>query len=135
MIEVKIPSDIQAYKSKLIAGLSTRQVIAIIGAIVVGVPVGVFGRAYIPSDILPWIVILLVVPIIGWGFFTFKDMRFEEFMKQFISMNFLPQERVYEDTDMNLFLQLRAEVLEQDLITQHIAAGDYIETDETEGVS
>ena len=68
MIEVKIPAEIQEYKSKLIAGLSTRQVISIAGALAVTVPLGVFGRHYIPADILPWLVILSVVPFAGFGF-------------------------------------------------------------------
>ena len=53
MIEVKIPAEIQEYKSKLIAGLSVRQVIAIGGALAVCVPVGVFGYGRISGDILP----------------------------------------------------------------------------------
>ena len=91
MIEVKIPAEIQEYKSKLIAGLSTRQVISIAGALAVTVPLGVIGRQYIPEDVLPWLIILAVVPFAGFGFLKFKDMQFEDFMKAFLSMTFLPQ--------------------------------------------
>lgn len=128
MIEVKIPADIQEYKSKLIFGLSVRQVIAIAGALVVCVPVGVLGRGHIPTDLLMWIVMLLVVPFAGWGFFKFKGMVFEEFMKAFLSMNFLPQKRVYEDTDMNLYERLIEERMEEIIVQQRIDAGEY-ETD------
>ncbi len=128
MIEVKIPAEIQEYKSKLIFGLSVRQVIAIAGALLVGVTVGLLGRGHIPSDILIWIVMLLVVPFAGWGFFTFKGMKFEEFIKAFIAMNFLPQQRAYEDTDMNLYERLLEETLENRIIQQRVDAGEY-ETD------
>ncbi|HAS78854.1 MAG TPA: PrgI family protein [Ruminococcus sp.] len=125
MIEVKIPKDIQEYKSKLIAGMSTRQIIAIAGALAVGVPLGVAGYGRISGDTLSWLVILSVAPFAGWGWFTFKDMKFEVFMKSFLSMNFLPQRRVYEDTDINLFCSLHEEIAENEIVNQHIENGDY----------
>jgi hypothetical protein len=125
MIEVKIPAEIQEYKSKLIAGLSTRQVISIAGALAVTVPLGVIGQQYIPEDVLPWLIILAVVPFAGFGFLKFKDMQFEDFMKAFLSMTFLPQIRVYEDTDVNLFYSLNEELISIDLIQQRIDNGDY----------
>ena len=130
MIEVKIPAEIQEYKSKLIFGLSTRQIIAIIGALAVGVPLGVLGYGRISGDILPWLVIISVFPFAGWGFMTFKDMRFEVFMKAFLSLNFLPQRRVYEDVDMNIFCSLHDEIMEEDIVNQRIANGDYEFEDE-----
>ena len=125
MIEVKIPAEIQEYKSKLIAGLSTRQVISIAGALLTGVPIAVMGNGHISPDILPWIVIAVVVPFAGFGFFTFKGMRFEEFVKVFFMMNFFPQRRVYEDTDVNLFVSLNEEILSRDIIQQRIDNGEY----------
>lgn len=120
MIEVKIPAEIQEYKSKLVFGLSARQIIAIVGALSVGVPLGVLGYGHISGDILPWLVVISVFPFAGWGFMTFKGMRFEEFMKAFLSMNFLPQRRVYEDTDVNLFHSLNEEIIESKIVQQRI---------------
>lgn len=125
MIEVKIPAEIQDYKSKLVLGLSTRQIIAIAGALAIGVPLGVLGYGRISGDILPWLVIISVFPFAGWGFMTFKDMRFEIFMKVFLSMNFLPQRRVCEDTDVNIFHGIHEELIENDIINQRIENGDY----------
>lgn len=133
MIEKKLPAEISDYKSKLIFGLSTRQFIAIAGALIVGVPVGVFGRKFLSEDMLMWIVMLIVVPFAGWGFFTFKGMRFEEFMKAFISMNFLPQRRVYEDVDYNLFHALHEEMVEDAIIQQRIDSGEYEEITDDRG--
>ncbi len=125
MIGVKIPKEIQEYKSKLVFGLTTRQIIAIAGALVICVPMGVLGHGRISGDTLSWLVIMTVVPFAGWGWFTFKDMRFEIFMKAFLSMNFLPQRRVYEDTDINIFCSLSEEIAEQKIINQRIENGDY----------
>lgn len=125
MIEVKIPAEIQEYKSKLVFGLSTRQIIAIVGALAVSVPLGVLGYGHISGDMLSWIIILSVIPFAGWGFMTFKGMRFETFMKVFLSMNFLPQRRVYEDTDVNIFYSLHEEIIENEIINQRIENGEF----------
>lgn len=124
MIEVKIPAEIQEYKSKLIAGLSVRQFIAIAGALLVGVPIGVFGYGRIPDDILPWLIMISVVPFVGYGFVNFKGMKFEEFVQAWISFNFFPQKRVYEDTDVNYFYTLQEEMLFEDIIKQRIENGE-----------
>ena len=128
MIEVKIPAEIQEYKSKVIAGLSLRQLIAIGGALAVGVPVGVFGYGKISNDLLLWLVILIVVPFAGYGFLHFKGMVFEEFVKVMFRYYFLPQKRVYEDTDANLFIGLNEELLELEIEQQRLEYED----DETE---
>lgn len=113
MLEVKIPTDIQQYKSKLIAGLSTRQFLSIAVALAVDVPIGVFGKDRISGEILPWIIILIAAPILAWGFLRFEDMPFEEFAKLWFSKNFLPQVRPYEDTEENLFYELHKEILDK----------------------
>lgn len=132
MIEVKIPSDIQAYKSKLIAGLSVRQIIAIGGALVTAVPIGVFGYGKIEPDWLLWIIILAVVPFAGYGFLNFQGMPFEHFVVVMFNHYFMPQKRVYEDTDVNLFSELNSELTALDILQQRIDAGEYEDTGEQE---
>ena len=51
-------------------------------------------------------------------------------MKAFLSLNFLPQRRVYEDVDMNIFYSLHDEIMEEDIVNQRIANGDYEFEDE-----
>lgn len=127
MLEVKIPSEIQEYKSKVIAGLSLRQLIAIGGAIAVGVPVGVYGYGKISNDLLLWLVIMIVVPFAGYGFLHFKGMMFEEFVKVMFRYYFLPQKRVYEDTDANLFIGLNEELIEMEIMQQRLENGEFEE--------
>ena len=94
----------------------------------VGVPLGVFGRGHIPNDILIWLVMLVVVPFAGWGFLTIHDLRFEDYDRIFLRFVFLPQKRVYEDTETNLFVNLKEEILEETIITQRLEAGEYERT-------
>ena len=127
MIEKKIPAEVRAYKSKLVAGLSVRQVISLGVAILIGVPLGVFGRKFISTDILMWIIIIISAPILAWGFITFQDMPYEEYMKWFLRFTFLPQKRAYEDTQYNLLMELRNDCLEEAIIQQRIENGEYEE--------
>ena len=130
MIEVKIPADIQEYKSKLIAGLSVRQVIVIGGALVTTVPVGVYFHDKISPDYLLWIIMFMVVPFVGYGFVRFKGMQFEQFIVVLWRFYFEPQRRVYEDTDANLFSELNAELTALDILQQRMDAGEYEESEQ-----
>ena len=126
MLSMKIPAEIQEYKSKLVFGLSARQFFSIAGAILVGVPIAIFGRGRISADVLPWFVIAAVIPFFAFGFFTFHGMRFEELVKALCNMWFNPQERVYEDAD-GIFEDLHTELIEEEIVRQRIANGDYEE--------
>ena len=130
MLEVKIPADIQEYKSKLIAGLSVRQVIAIGGALVTAVPIGAFCYGKISPDILLWVIILVVVPFAGYGFMNFKGMPFEQFVKVLWSFYLLPQIRVHEDTEVNLFETLNSSAVELEILQQRLDAGEFEETEQ-----
>jgi hypothetical protein len=129
MVEVKIPAEIRAYKSKVIAGLTARQIFAVGGALAVGVPLGVFGRNFIPPDILPWFVIVSVAPFAGWGFMTYKGMNFEEYLKALYNFYFLPQKRAYEDTGVNVFSFLKSEIVCSDITKQRVENGEIDEDD------
>ena len=45
-------------------------------------------------------------------------------MKALLSMVFLPQIRVYEDTDTNIFNSIHEEILEEDILKQRIENGE-----------
>jgi len=132
MLEVKIPSEIRDYKGKVFMGLTVRQIISIIGSLVVGVPLGMFGGRVFSMDILMWVVILAVAPIIAWGFARYKGMRFEEFMKVLFKFNFLPQKRVYEDTEVNYFSHVRTTLCEREIRQQRIDSGEIDEDEDLE---
>ena len=129
MLSMKIPAEIQDYKSKLIFGLSARQFFSIAGAVLVGIPIGVIGRGRISADILPWFVIIAVMPFFAFGFFTFHGMRFEELVKAVCNVWFHPQIRIYEDAD-GVFQQLQEELIEEEVVRQRLNNGDYFRKDD-----
>ncbi len=113
MLEVKIPVEIHDYKSKVVAGLSLRQLISIAGAMLTALPIGVFGSKYISADIVLWLIILVTVPWICFGFKTFYGLKFEDYMRVLIVQLLNPRTRVYEDTDESIFQELHEEILEE----------------------
>ena len=135
MLEVKIPKEIKDYKSKLVYGLTVRQVVAIICALLVGVPLGVFGARYIPQDYLLWLVILSVTPIILWGFITYKGMRFEEYAKVLYKFFMFPQKRVYEDVNVNYFCFVHEILSARNIRQQRIAEGEIDEDKDDENLN
>lgn len=135
MVEVKMPSEVREYKSKLVFGLSVRQFASIVAALVICVPLGVWGHDKIPSDLLTWVIILIAGLCGAVGFITISGMPFEDFAKAFLAMQFLPQRRVYEDTEDNILVGLLETALEADIVQQRIEYGDYeiVEEDQEGG--
>jgi hypothetical protein len=131
MLEVKLPSEIRDYKSKVFLGLTVRQIISIGGSLAVGVPLGVFGGRIIPADVLMWAVILSVAPIVAWGFAKFKGMRFEEAVKILFKFFVFPQKRVYEDSEVNYFSEIKCTLSERELMRQRVYSGE-LDEDEME---
>lgn len=125
MITVRLPAEIRAYKSKLVFGLSVRQILSLVAALVVCIPVGVIGHGKISDDILPWIIMLLAAPILAWGFLTIQDMPFEEYFKSVWNFYTRPQKRAYENNQTNVFLSIREEILEEEIIRQRVESGEY----------
>jgi len=49
-------------------GLKARQLVSVLIALAVCVPLYFFGRDYIPDDILSWVMLAIAVPLLGFGF-------------------------------------------------------------------
>jgi hypothetical protein len=128
-LEVKIPDEINDYEGKLVAGMSTRQVLSVLGAIAVGLPIVLLGKGHISADVLPWFVIIAVVPFAGWGFFKYEGMKFEEFVRVFFGYMFLNPRRAYEDTENNIFIKMNESLLEKEIVRQLIDTGRFDEDD------
>lgn len=97
MIAVRIPDEIKKYKEKIVWGLTARQVIALLLAAFICVPLYWYGRDFIPEDVLSWIIILIAVPIGAIGFFRFNGMPMEKYAIAIFKFEFLyPRKRVFK---------------------------------------
>lgn len=115
MIEVKIPADVQDYKSKLIFGLSLRQFLSIAGAMALAIPIAIFGKKLgVSDDTITWAIVLVTVPFACYGFFKIKDMNFEEYFKHWIYNNAIGnRKRYYETTDIDILQELQVQKIEE----------------------
>ncbi|MEK4433104.1 PrgI family protein [Paenibacillus sp. FSL M7-0802] len=108
MIEIRIPKEIRTYKEKLFFGLTLRQLICTLIAVVVNVPLYWFGRDVIGSDAASWVVIFVAMPLFLIGYFNYNGMTFEQFIKSVIQQEFVyPQKRKY--ITLNMFELLTTE--------------------------
>lgn len=113
MIEIRIPKEIKNYREKLLFGLTLRQCICAGVALLICVPLYIFGNRFLPQEMVSWLVILIAAPLMLAGFFRYNDMMFEQFAVEFFFHNFTPQKRVYSDE--TVFMKLRQTYLAQKL--------------------
>jgi len=85
MITVRIPEEIRKYKEKIMFGLTVRQLIATVIALIVCVPLYIFGRNYLSDDILSWLIIIIAVPLVSIGFFRINNMPMEKYIVAFLT--------------------------------------------------
>ena len=116
MIEIRIPKEIKNYREKLFFGLTLRQSICAGVALLICVPLYIFGNKFVPQEALSWLVILIAAPLMLAGFFRYNDMTFEQFAVEFIYHSFTPQKRVYSYEP--IFIELRNEYISDELAAE-----------------
>ena len=116
MISVRIPAEIRKYKEKIAAGLNARQLISVIVALVICVPLYIFLHFYlsVSDDIVSWLVIFIAVPIAAFGFVKYNGMPMEKIAASIIKFEFLyPNKRKYKTE--NCFRQWQNEAIKEEL--------------------
>lgn len=63
MIEIRIPKEIKNYREKLFFGLTLRQSICAGAALLICVPLYIFGNKFLPQEAVSWVVILIAAPL------------------------------------------------------------------------
>ena len=125
MIEIRIPKEIKTYREKLFFGLTLRQCICAGAALLVCVPLYIWGNRFLPQEAVSWAVVLIAAPLMLAGFFRYNDMNFEQFAVEFIAHHFNPQKRIYEYEP--IFMDLRRMYLLEEYLaeTEHEAQTTY----------
>lgn len=116
MIEIRIPKEITEYKEKFLFGLTIRKFFSLAAALIICVPLFIFGKEFIPEDIISWIVILIASPILAFGWFSYHGMNFETFMKHIIRFYTEPQKRPYKE--LNTFWECREIIIDEHISKQ-----------------
>lgn len=118
MIEIRIPKEITEYKEKFLFGLTVRQCVSVAAALGIGIPLYIFGKDFLGEDLTSWLVILIVVPIFGFGFIKYNGMTFERLIAVVFRQKFAePQKRKYEE--LPVFYEWREEIIENEIARQN----------------
>ena len=121
MIEIRIPKEIKNYREKLFFGLTLRQCICAGIALLICVPLYIWGHNFLPQEAISWIVVFIAVPLMLTGFFRYNDMAFEQFALEVIHFYAYPQKRVYSYEPP--FMELRNAYLLEELTEEYAAKG------------
>ncbi len=99
MINVKIPKEIREYKEKIFLGLTMRQILASVLALLICIPTYLFGIKYLNEDLISWIIILIAIPFGAIGFYKKNGLPFEKYFLITIKQIFVLPEKTYFKTD------------------------------------
>lgn len=80
MLYVKVPKEIKEYEEKIIAGLSWRNIIWGLLAIVLGMIAFFLFKGILGESITSYIVMALVIPCFACGFLKVQDMSYDRYL-------------------------------------------------------
>ena len=96
-ISVKVPKDISAIKKKLLFNLTKRQIISFFLAGAVGIPVYIFTKKYIPTDMAALVMVVVMLPFLFVGIYEKDGYPAEKIIYFMIRRMFLlPGIRIYK---------------------------------------
>ena len=98
MAYVPIPKDLKKVKTKVAFNLTKRQLIGLSVAGLVGIPVYIFTRKYLPNDIAVILIIILTLPIFFATLFEKDGLPFEKYFKHiYLHKFYQPMKRVRKE--------------------------------------
>ena len=115
-IEIKIPKEIKEYKETFLFGLTVKKFISLALALVICVTLYIFGKNFMPEEMVSWAVMIVGVPILGIGFVTYHNLTFTQLAKRFFDMTFHPQKRKY--TELPVFWHARQQIIADILLIE-----------------
>lgn len=95
-VEVRIPKEITEYQEKIMFGLSIRQLVCTVIAIVISVPSYIFLMNKIGQELTGYIVMIEIVPFIAIGYLKPKGLNFEKVLVMFLKHQFGKSRRNYK---------------------------------------
>ena len=93
-MEIKIPKEIRDYQESIYFGLSARQFIFSVVAVVLAVGVYFIFKPVLGTEVVSWLCILCATPFATMGFFRYNGLNFEQFVRAWIRSQFLMPTRL-----------------------------------------
>lgn len=93
-MEIKIPKEIRDYQESIYLGLSARQFIFSVIAVVLAVGVYFILKPVLGTEVVSWLCILCAAPFATMEFFRYNGLNFEQFVRAWIHSQFLMPTRL-----------------------------------------
>lgn len=93
MIKADVPQDVTEYKEQFFLGMTGRQLVCVVLMLILAVATFLFGRNFVTSDILVYLIILEVAPLAAVGFLKYNGMGIEKIAVKVIDFYFGCQRR------------------------------------------
>lgn len=114
-LEVRVNKEVRDYQESLFFGLSLRQFLFSLLAVLVAVGLYFSLRSVVGSGEIGWICVLAAFPFAMCGFFQYNGMTFEQFILVLIRSEFLYPKRLVFKSD-NLYTKaLESSILKEAL--------------------
>lgn len=127
MIKADVPQDVTEYKEQFFLGMTGRQLVCVVLMLILAVVTFLFGRNFVTSDILVYLVILEVAPLAAVGFLKYNGMGIEKIAAKVMDyyfgcqrrkMKYLPPETEIHDFVREIYIselekERRSEIKEQ----------------------
>ena len=88
-MEVKIPKEIRDYQETIYFGLSVRQFVFSMSAIVLALGVYFIFKPVWGTEVVSWLCILCAAPFAAMGFYRYNGLTFEQFVQVWIRSQIL----------------------------------------------
>lgn len=97
-MEVKINREIRNYTESMFFGLSMRQCVFSLLAVVVAVGLYFLLKPYVGSETVSWMCVLGAAPFAALGFFTYHGMTAEQFLWAWLRSELLEPKQFHFET-------------------------------------
>ena len=114
MITYSIPRDLRKIKTKIVFGLTMRQLLCFLLAAMTGIPVYLYTKPYMGTDLASYLMIAIMCPFVVFALFEKDGFPAEKWLYFFIRKKFLrPEIRVYRTA--NFYRHLEQEAMRKEV--------------------
>lgn len=114
LITYSIPRDLRKIKTKIMFGLTMRQLLCFLLAAMTGIPVYLYTKPYMGTDLASYLMIAIMCPFVVVALFEKDGFPAEKWLYFFIRKKFLrPEIRVYRTN--NFYRHLEQEAMRKEV--------------------
>ena len=113
-MEVKIPKEIREYQESIYFGLSTRQFICSVVAVIFAVAIYFLLKGVVGTETVSWLCILCAAPLAAMGFFRYHGLTAEQFAIVWLRSEVIMPKRLTFHTE-NMYASIMKNTIEGEM--------------------